>query len=602
MKSKIVPVLIISLVIQNCFFYGIILMPQSSAITLPECLVVGPGELYEKIQDAINTSHDGDMIYVTAGYTYYEHLTVNKSIDLVGADKYTTIIDGSGIGTVVTITVDNVNLNNFMITNGGSDIGDAGIKLASSNFTTITDNIIYFNGYAGILITSSNNDTVNRNDILVNEEYGIKIQSSSDMTIIANNITEGKHSIDVWYSTRTIVSQNIVSSNMFAISFLTSSNNIITENEIYDIIYFGISVGSSSYDNDIISNTIHDLGNAGILLYTNSYDNTLTENIIYNISGDGAGVYLQHSPNNTLTSNILFNNTIGIYAFDSNNIVISSNSIFNNSQDGININQSNDMSISENFIFNNTWNGVNIDYYSCNNTIFNNTIYGDLYSGITIKSFSMNTSIRNNIIFNNTFYGIVLYSHANYNTIQSNYIFNNFHTGIVIISYSTYNTVNSNYVIDNGVYGIALLIVTNNLIYDNYFDNNDYELDSAATTWNITKTSGSNIVGGAFIGGNYWSDYTGNDTDHDGIGDTSIPYTHIGEIDEGGDYLPLILSPHATSISPENYSTNIPVTTNIDITFDQVMNKASVEDNLSVSPTFSYTASWTIDEIRAPPL
>jgi hypothetical protein len=36
--------------------------------------------------------------------------------------------------------------------------------------------------------------------------------------------------------------------------------------------------------------------------------------------------------------------------------------------------------------------------------------------------------------------------------------------------------------------------------------------------FNATKVAGTNIIGGSWIAGNYWSDYNGTDTDADGIG------------------------------------------------------------------------------------
>jgi hypothetical protein len=58
-------------------------------------------------------------------------------------------------------------------------------------------------------------------------------------------------------------------------------------------------------------------------------------------------------------------------------------------------------------------------------------------------------------------------------------------------------------------------------------------------TWNTTKTLGTNIKGGPYLGGNWWNNYTGVDTTWDGLGDTNIPYNSSIGIPLGGDYHPL---------------------------------------------------------------
>ena len=61
----------------------------------------GPNN-YTKIQDAIDNASDGDTVFVYDG-TYYENIIINKSINLTGENKDTTIIDGNGMNMLLAI-------------------------------------------------------------------------------------------------------------------------------------------------------------------------------------------------------------------------------------------------------------------------------------------------------------------------------------------------------------------------------------------------------------------------------------------------------------------------------------------------------------------
>jgi len=110
-----------------------------------------------------------------------------------------------------------------------------------------------------------------------------------------------------------------------------------------------------------------------------------------------------------------------------------------------------------------------------------------------------------------------------------------FYSGITLLN-SGNNTVSDNTLRnnDNGVY---LQSSNNNTIYNNYFNNTNNAADDGNNTWNTTNSTGPNIIGGPYIGGNYWSDYTGNDTNKDGFGDT--PYNITAGSNK--DYLPLLV-------------------------------------------------------------
>jgi len=76
-------------------------------------------------------------------------------------------------------------------------------------------------------------------------------------------------------------------------------------------------------------------------------------------------------------------------------------------------------------------------------------------------------------------------------------------------------------------FGIRLEGSSGNLVYDNLLENPADAFDDGTNAWNMTPDGGArNIAGGAWLGGNYYSDYAGRDDDHDGFGDE--PYRVSG--------------------------------------------------------------------------
>jgi parallel beta-helix repeat protein len=195
------------------------------------------GISYTTIQEAINAPQtaDGHTIHVDAG-TYYELIVLNKSVSLVGENAETTIIDGSEAGTVVTIKADNTRISNFTIQRSGTGIVECvGISIASSNYNTLSHNILRDN-YFGIETIYSENNTFAYNDIFSND-YGILLLSGSK-----NNIVIG----------------NTISSNDYGIWCEYSHDNSIIGNTIQHNNQCGIQLNKSNssriYDNNFVGN------------------------------------------------------------------------------------------------------------------------------------------------------------------------------------------------------------------------------------------------------------------------------------------------------------------------------------------------------------
>jgi PGF-CTERM protein len=257
----------------------------------------------------------------------------------------------------------------------------------------------------------------------------------------------------------------------------------------------------------------------------------------FNVAGatdsSKAGFYLSDRQHCNISNNNAAGNNKGIYLLSSSNNTLTSNTANSNYGSGWELGG----------------NGYGIYlYYSSNNTITSNTASNNIGYGIYLYYSSNNNTLTNNTANSNTNYGILLHYLSN-NTLTSNNADSN-NYGIGLYS-SSNNTLTGNTASNNTNYGIYLSSSSNNTIYNNYFNNTYNAYDDGNNTWNTTPTTGTNIIGGSWLGGNYWSDYAGADTNGDDLGDTLTPYNSSGNITFGGDYHPLV-TPSSVTPTPSS--------------------------------------------------
>jgi len=241
----------------------------------------------------------GDTVFVLEG-TYYENVVVDKSINLTGENKDSTVIDGSGVGTVLDISADWVNVSGFTIQNGNRGIN------VDSNHCSISDNSL-LNNYEGIWFNSSNNNTIVGNTIISNSGsygYGICLYEASSDSIISGNTVSG-------YSEgiSNLGAENTIMDNGDGIylSFISSSN--IIGNNIFGNKANGIWLGTCADENTISGNTISNTINGNGIYLSFSDQNRVFDNIIE--CNYVHGIKMEGSDDNQLYQNVIRDNDRG---------------------------------------------------------------------------------------------------------------------------------------------------------------------------------------------------------------------------------------------------------------------------------------------------
>lgn len=242
----------------------ILLTPKTPVYSVSKTIYV-PAD-YATIQEAINHASLGDTIFVHNG-TYHEHVTIDRSLSLVGQDTITTIIDGDNTGTAVTINQSNVNLTGFTLQNSGSTYWGITLDIGAS-YNSITGNIVRENA-AGVQINQlADHNSIIQNNLIDNQIYAIRLN-------------------------------------------LQSSGNLISENNVSGTDFEGISLGNSSDNviskNSIVSNT------KGIILYDDTTDNRIFDN---NIESNVVGIVIDPPGGNVIYNNSFVNNRDQAYIYN----------------------------------------------------------------------------------------------------------------------------------------------------------------------------------------------------------------------------------------------------------------------------------------------
>ena len=259
---------------------------------------------YPTIQQAIDAASSSDTVYVCSG-TYYEQVTIGKSLTLEGEDRNTTIIDAGGTGNAIHLTADYVTIRGVTATNGqfGLLLDDVGIGHAVMSDCIMTSNTedgihgrymeeciiienceLSYNGGAGLWAHHCDNSVI-RNCQAFENGYDSSMPHRVGLDI-------------AWCHDSSIVDCDVYSNMGVDAIVLDATRQCVVE-------------GCNVWDNDGIGIDIYAWGGYG-------YNHTIRDNVVEN-NGTGIGLtggigqgYLPHD-------NLVYHNDIisnGVQAVD----------------------------------------------------------------------------------------------------------------------------------------------------------------------------------------------------------------------------------------------------------------------------------------------
>jgi parallel beta-helix repeat protein len=407
--------------------------------------------LHNSIKNAVINAPPGSTIEVYSGTYFENNITVDKPLTIKGIshdlhpgspDTGTPIVNGTGCWTVFTITADNVNISNLIITKTwfyepGHQLGSgamSGIEI-QKNHCRISNTTLYGTGN-GIFVNGGNDNHIENNTIFSNTKRGIQLSASTNTMLRRNVLVGNKFNL--------YINDPAGSTLSYYVHDIDTSNTVDGKPVYYLVNQRDVTVPS-------------DAGYIGLI----NCDHMKVKNVP-RLSFNLEGVLLAFTTNSTIENITVTDAIIGVHLVTSRNITVQRNTLSKNE------------------------NGVYLTGTSTQNTITNNLIERTTNAITLFGSSTANLVEKNDIEYCSI--GIWIGT-----GIAGNYISQN---SILFSLQPTYNPVVNHNVYDSNLFSYSL--VNNTMIRFKEIPRILQMNDSVSFTLSLFNATGAPFLGQTF--------------------------------------------------------------------------------------------------------
>lgn len=274
-------------------------------------IVVDPAGPVRTVRSALNAATPGDTVRVRPGIYREGPLTIATPLTLLGEGW--PVLDGEKKHQVLTVTADDVTITGMTIARSGVSFMEdqAGIKVEEAARVVIADNRLDSNFFA-IYLAKSSNSVVRGN----------RIRSDAATEASSGN---GVH---LWYCRDIDVYDNDVRGHRDGIYFEFVTGGDIHDNHSEGNLRYGLHFmfsDSCRYR----GNTFTDNGAGVAVMYTRNVE--MSGNRFLDNWGSAAfGLLLKEISDSRISGNVFRNNSIALYAENSNRVAVTHNDFLEN--------------------------------------------------------------------------------------------------------------------------------------------------------------------------------------------------------------------------------------------------------------------------------